>query len=230
MYPSAIPTELDAEILVRSLNKEGTRSIAAWVSEKTGVRTSHSSVGRRLRKMKSGDSQSLAAMEQDVWADLRLNLTDLEEAEGRLMDLEELAFDGDEARGIKPDLALAGQLVLKRATLILNKHKFLQGFLRESRARSRKTEASGFPAAGAARVSAPAAAKAVVATTETEPMAAAVRAPVGVVAVPVHTEPPRNGPCSCGSGMKYKRCCGRPGAPRLPASGTPGGTLQASAH
>lgn len=31
--------------------------------------------------------------------------------------------------------------------------------------------------------------------------------------------PGRNSPCPCGSGLKYKRCCGRLGGPRISAAG-----------
>lgn len=35
--------------------------------------------------------------------------------------------------------------------------------------------------------------------------------------------PGRNDPCPCGSGLKYKRCCGRPASAALPGREFPGG-------
>ncbi len=37
-------------------------------------------------------------------------------------------------------------------------------------------------------------------------------------------EPARNAPCPCGSGEKYKRCCGAAGAPRIAAANAPAST------
>jgi hypothetical protein len=50
---------------------------------------------------------------------------------------------------------------------------------------------------------------------------AAAPTPVASICKPAATAPaatpkfPRNAACPCGSGMKYKRCCGNPAAPAL---------------
>jgi hypothetical protein len=101
------------------------RAIREKLSQ-AGIEASHTAVGRRLRSIRQGSSP-LRQLEVEVWRNLELNVSDFDEAEMRVREIEETAFDGDAAKGWKPDLKLAQRTVVRRIELMLNKHRFFQG-------------------------------------------------------------------------------------------------------
>jgi hypothetical protein len=136
MNPSHLPPECDPHILLWSNQGLSWRAIEQKLLDEQGIKTTYRSVGRRLTVLRTGRARMLDSMEREVWAMLSQNLSELDHAEDQLATITELAMNGDEARGIKPDLRTAMRVGIRHAELILNKHRFYQTALTEMRERT----------------------------------------------------------------------------------------------
>jgi hypothetical protein len=126
---------LTPDEIVLELAAAGTRSVPA------------AAVRRRLRELKGADVR-LAEIERSVWIQFQDDLADLEEAQLRLVDLEDYAYlltneakaeqRTSDGRFPAPDLEKAQASVSRRMDLILRKNKLFQFVLSEAVKRREK--------------------------------------------------------------------------------------------
>jgi hypothetical protein len=149
MFQPRIPPEYDARLLGWSNGGMSVRDIAAQLTAE-GIEASPATVARRLQSLRNPEP-SLARLEADIWRNLEVNIGDFDALELRLSAIEDLAYNGDPSKGIRPDLGIAARAVVRQMELLLNKHKFLQtaldrGLVREARRGPPRPGPSGPPA------------------------------------------------------------------------------------